>query len=254
MIFYFSGTGNSRHIARHIARLTSDSAQDICNTTLTPTDDTRIGLIFPVHAWHAPTIYQQFIEQKLRNLVCHASPYIYMIATCGDDIGKTEELTTRLLNSIGLQLSAAFSLIMPDSYIGLPGFDVNSEEVELRKVSAALTLLPEIAADINAHRNVRRTKPGPFPWTKSHVLRPLFYKYFTGPRLFSTTDTCIACKRCADICPTKNITFKDRRPQWGDRCTNCLACYHICPKHSIVFGKFSKAKGQYQLLLDKQEV
>ena len=251
MIFYFSGTGNSRHIAQHIAHLTSDQVQDISNAKLTPTNDERIGLIFPVHAWHAPTIYQQFIEQKLHSLICHPSPYIYMIATCGDDIGKTEQLITKLLNNIGMTLSAAFSLIMPDSYIGLPGFDVNSDEVEQHKVSAAIALLPEIANDINAKHNVRRTKPGPFPWTKSHILRPLFYKYFAGSHLFSTTESCIACKRCANICPTKNITFKDKHPQWGKHCTNCLACYHICPKHCIVFGKFSKGKGQYQLLLDK---
>ncbi len=249
MIYYFSGTGNSRHIAKHIAKLTSDTTKSICDTPFVPTDDACIGLVLPVHAWHAPTIFQDFILKYLHKLVLHPSPYIYMIATCGDDIGRTEELVVKQLSIIGHKLSAAFSLIMPDSYIGLPGFDVNADEVERRKVEQALALLPAIAQDINERRPARRTKPGPFPWVKSHVLRPAFYRYFAGSRLFSTTDACIGCKKCARICPTHNISFEKNRPQWGKNCANCLACYHVCPEHCIVFGKFSRGKGQYRLLL-----
>ena len=54
MIFYFSGTGNSRYVAKHIATLTNDTLVSITEKDIKPTTDARIGLIFPVHAWSAP--------------------------------------------------------------------------------------------------------------------------------------------------------------------------------------------------------
>ncbi len=250
MIYYFSGTGNSKHIAQHMAQLTHDCIQSITEAPLKPTDDARIGLIFPVHAWSAPRVFEAFVEQQLAPLVQHPSPYVYMICTCGDDIGMTYEILNKRLKSIGLSLSAGFSLIMPDSYIGLPGFNINAPDVEQRKVDASVKLLPTIAQHINHGDAVKKLKRGPFPLTKSYVLRPVFYRFYVGHKLFRTTDACVACGRCAQVCPTKNIVLSDKRPVWHENCANCLACYHACPKHCIVFGKYSANKGQYKLFLD----
>ncbi|MBO5699410.1 MAG: EFR1 family ferrodoxin [Bacteroidaceae bacterium] len=250
MIYYFSGTGNSKHIATHLAGLTHDVAQSITDPALQPTTDATIGLVFPVHAWSAPVIFERFVEHTLAHLVKHASPYVYMVCTCGDDIGMTFEILRKRLKTKGLQLVAGFSLIMPDSYIGLPGFDVNEAHIEKRKVDASVKLLPAIAEHINNQRHTLQLKRGPFPLTKSYVLRPIFYKWFVGPKLFKTTDACIACGKCAKACPTKNIALNNKRPEWHNNCTNCLACYHVCPKHCIVFGKYSANKGQYKLFLD----
>lgn len=251
MIFYFSGTGNSRYIAKHLATLTSDTLVAITERDLLPTEDARIGLIFPVHAWSAPRVMEAFLTDQLPHLIKHSSPYIYMVCTCGDDIGKTHCIVAEFLRKAGHQLSAAFSLIMPDSYIGLPGFDVNSDEVELRKVQESLKLLPGIAEKILKNASATEVKPGPFPWSKSYILRPLFYRYFAGVRLFHTTDKCTGCGRCRNICPLHNITIKNKRPEWGNQCANCLACYHICPHRAIEYGKYSKGKGQYKLLIEK---
>ena len=130
MIFYFSGTGNSRYVAKHLATLTNDTYLPITSNELLPTDDKRIGIVFPVHAWSAPIVMEEFLRTKLPQLIVQTNPYIYMVCTCGDDIGKTHRIVSELLQKNGHKLSAAFSLIMPDSYIGLPGFDVNSGEIE----------------------------------------------------------------------------------------------------------------------------
>lgn len=251
MIYYFSGTGNSRYIAKHMATLTHDTMVSITEPNLSPTQDACIGLVFPVHAWSAPRIMEAFLTTQLPHLIQHASPYIYMICTCGDDIGKTHNIVAKLLQQSGRDLAAAFSLIMPDSYIGLPGFDVNSDEVELRKVQESLKLLPTIAEKIQKRASTTEVKPGPFPWSKSYILRPLFYRYFAGVRLFHTTEKCTGCGKCKRICPLHNISISDKRPVWGNNCANCLACYHICPHRAIEYGKYSKGKGQYKLLIEK---
>ena len=252
MIFYFSGTGNSRYVAKHLATLTNDTYLPITSNELLPTDDKRIGIVFPVHAWSAPIVMEDFLRTKLSQLIVHTNPYIYMVCTCGDDIGKTHRIVSELLQKNGHKLSAAFSLIMPDSYIGLPGFDVNSGEVEQKKIEESIQKLPHIAELILTETKTEEVKPGPFPWSKSYILRPLFYRFFAGVRLFRTTDICIGCGRCKNICPMNNITLVNKRPQWGENCANCLACYHICPKRCIEYGKYSKGKGQYKLLINEK--
>lgn len=252
MIFYFSGTGNSRYIAKHIATLTNDTYISITEKEISPTDDERIGLFFPVHAWSAPIVMEEFLRNRLPKLITHPSPYIYMVCTCGDDIGKTHNIVAEILKRNNLHLSAAFSLIMPDSYIGLPGFDINSEEVERSKIEQSIKKLPRIAEFILQNKTVEEVKPGPFPWSKSFILRPLFYRFFAGVRLFRSTEKCIGCGRCKNICPMQNIKLENKRPHWGNDCANCLACYHICPKKCIEYGRFSKGKGQYKLLINNK--
>lgn len=53
MIFYFSGTGNSRWAAEQIAALTGDETRDISRLEKTPEirNEGQIGLVFPIYAW-----------------------------------------------------------------------------------------------------------------------------------------------------------------------------------------------------------
>ena len=62
MIFYFSGTGNSRWVAKQLARLLDDQTCD--TTALTEMPDIKkekqIGFVFPVYAWGAPEPMEAF--------------------------------------------------------------------------------------------------------------------------------------------------------------------------------------------------
>ena len=53
MIFYFSGTGNSRWVAEQLAQLTGDESCDITALTEVPEiqNEKQIGFVFPVYAW-----------------------------------------------------------------------------------------------------------------------------------------------------------------------------------------------------------
>lgn len=60
MIFYFSGTGNSRYVAEHIAVHTGDRALDICGLnpggSITAETADSIGFVFPVYSWGVPRL------------------------------------------------------------------------------------------------------------------------------------------------------------------------------------------------------
>jgi len=68
MIFYFSGTGNTRWAAEHLAAATGERLLFIpeelkgdCRYTLAAGE--RIGFCFPTHGWQPPRIVRQFIRR-----------------------------------------------------------------------------------------------------------------------------------------------------------------------------------------------
>ena len=133
MIFYFSGTGNTRWAAEHIAEATDDELvfiPDIEDGTYTPSLQAkeRIGFCFPVHGWQPPRVVRQFIRRL--NITDADSHYTYALMTAGDNIGETARILRKELAAVGLSLHAACSLLMPESYVGLPFMDVDSKENE----------------------------------------------------------------------------------------------------------------------------
>lgn len=252
MIYYFSGTGNSRFVAEQLARATNDMATDMTaavrerHSLPSPPDGNNDtwGFVFPVHAWGLPRVVEWFVRSLITN---NAAPtYIYMVCTCGDDIGRTNRIFARLFRRKGA-VNAFWSVQMPNTYISLPGFDTDLPAIAAEKVSTTSSRIKTIAAHINQRiSGICEVYPGAFPRIKSYLIRPLFRLFLTGDRQFSTSAACTHCGRCVRVCPMRNIACgSDGRPRWNGHCTDCLACYHVCPSHAIRTGWFSKNKGQY---------
>lgn len=61
MIFYFSGTGNSRWVAESLGKRLGDAVEDIADVKIEKEEYTLpegeiLGFVFPVYAW-APSYY-----------------------------------------------------------------------------------------------------------------------------------------------------------------------------------------------------
>jgi flavodoxin len=67
MIFYFSGTGNSKHIADRLANCTGERLVFMSESVLEEEEvyeigeEESVGLIFPVYWYSIPTIVERFI-------------------------------------------------------------------------------------------------------------------------------------------------------------------------------------------------
>lgn len=245
MIYYFSGTGNSLYVARHLA---DELGERLCPMTLpAPTNDEVIGFVFPVYGWGIPNVVEEFVR---RYKASFEGAYLYAVMTCGDDMGYTDRV---LEKALGRKLDAAFSVLMPDVYVCLPGFDVDSKEECREKFEKEKESVQLITECVKERQVVRHLKRGPFPWAKTYILRPLFNRYLVTDKYFRVDAlSCVSCGRCQKMCPVGNILIVDEVPQWQSHCTGCLACYHACPHHAINFGKMTQKKGQYDLLKMKE--
>ena len=218
MIFYFSGTGNTKWAVEKLAEKTGDEVvflPDVANKPyhlkLKPGE--RLGFCFPVHGWRPPTLVRKFIEQlTVENI---EDSYVYSLVTAGDNIGETIDILRSDLKERNIPLHSSCSLIMPESYVGLPFMD-----------------------DI-----------GNWPRINSRIIGGFFHKYLISDKPFHVTeDKCLHCGKCAKVCSVDNIIWHEGEiPSWKQdgTCMACFNCYHHCPTHAIEYGSRTKHKGQY---------
>ena len=284
MIFYFSGTGNTKWAASKLASATREDlisiapymrADDSSHNLAEPfilKENERLGFVFPVHGWRVPKLVREFISKmkilrepsdatggnKAKADDCLKNhPFAYCVCTAGDSIGLTIENLNEVisqnpsLQALGItEVSSSYSLIMPESYIGLPFMDVDPKEREIRKKENAAQELAVVCEEIfDRKEGINRLVKGPIPWFFTKVVGGFFENVLiTDKRFHVEKDRCVKCGICANVCPVGDIKGgHGEYPVWLHHkdCLTCFTCYHHCPHHAIEFGNQTQKKGQY---------
>ncbi len=236
-VFCFSGNGMSRQVAEGLRQ-----------AGVGPERDGSLGFVFPVYGWRPPRIVARFVAEGLAAHLGDRRPdYVWAVMTCGFDVGYADAVLDGLLRPVlGRGLDAAFSVRMPDTYIGLPGFRLNPPGLEAEKLRAAHERVPAVAARIAARERVRDLKRGMLARTKTYLLGRFFDRFLVDDRFFRVDPAkCTRCGKCASDCPTGAMDRNaEGMPAWrrDGRCTGCLRCLHSCPAEAIEFGWFTKGK------------
>lgn len=260
MIIYFTGTGNSRLVAhelrqrlyapddeqgRRLYELSGDRLLFPAKQLLNAQEDELILWVFPVYSWGVPPVVLRFIDKvmfKGAELARH-----YMVCTCGDDIGRADDMWRE---HIGHRLwipRGAFSVIMPNTYVCMKGFDTDPEDIADGKLAAMPKRIENIAAAIRRGFADSDVVRGDWAWSKTNIVNKLFRAFKMSPIPFRCDPArCSSCGWCARSCPMLNITMRDGHPSWGPACAMCLRCYHGCPTHAIAYGDATLNKGQYR--------
>lgn len=242
MIYWFSGTGNSHRVAQHLAQLLGDELEFMSPGL--QCDHERVIWVFPIYSWGVPP----YVAEVIRSATLTRGSHHYMVATCGDDAGLAPRMWRKLLSPHHVIPMAAYTVIMPNTYVALPGFDVDEPQLRDSKLDREPDRTRHIARMISESSTADDVIAGSMPWIKTRLIYPFFTGCLMSPRDFKVDDGCISCGRCRSHCPVGNISMDEReRPVWGNRCAGCLACYHVCPAHAISYGRFTATKGQYYL-------
>jgi len=250
MIFYFSGTGNTRWVAEQLAQATDEQLYFIPdelrqgNLHYTLAEDERLAFCFPTHGWQPPRIVREFIRQATISI--SSTTYCYAVTTCGDNMGHAMRILEKELAGKGLSLHARFAIVMPESNVCFSFLHLDTPERERQKIAAAQERLPHICEVVGKRvRDVEELVKGAIPYTYTYVIGGYYNKHLITDRHFWVdSEACIQCGRCSKLCPVDDITGTPPVWQHNGRCTNCLACYHYCPKHAIHWGTMKR--GQYR--------
>lgn len=263
MIIYFTGTGNSRLVAEKLHQhyfpedregkklysLDGDRLLHPGRQLLECADNQLVIWVFPVYSWGVPPVVLRFID-KVRFKGAERARH-YMACTCGDDVGRTDDQWRHHLGRRGWTPRGAFSVTMPNTYVCMKGFDVDTPDIEAGKLAAMPGRIEEICRAIDRGFADSDLIRGSWAWWKTNLVYGLFRAFKMSPFPFrADPDRCTSCGLCARDCPMLNIKMKDPRPEWGPACAMCLRCYHHCPVNAIAYGKETAGKGQYRPPLD----
>jgi len=239
MIFYFTGTGNSKYIAEKIAAGTHDRIADIADCVRNAhysfelNDGEPIGFVVPVYFFGIPMIVAEFL-QKLEA----SSSYTYAVLNCGETTGNAEGMLRRIF-----PVQAMFGVMAVNNYN--PMYQMANTAQAKWQLQSTAQEIDKIISHINNRSTGSFNKiQGPLPTLATLALYPM-YKHGRKTRKFSVNDNCTGCGLCERICPRRAIALQDGKPAWIiPQCELCLGCLNRCPAQAINYGQ-SASKGRY---------
>ncbi|MGI6071630.1 MAG: EFR1 family ferrodoxin [Lachnospiraceae bacterium] len=243
MILYFSGTGNSEYVARHIGAAIGDEVVSLFNRLknndyIPIESEMPYVIVCPTYAWQIPRILQAWLVQtELRG-----SKKIYFVLTCGDGVGDAAGAARKLCEVKGLEFMGLAGVKMPENYVAM--FPVPNYDKAVKIVKRAGPRIDSIAKAIGEGK--------PFPDKSGLIGKMLtgpvnkfFYSICISDKKFYVKDKCTGCGLCGENCPMSNIEIKGGRPVWKGNCTHCMACICRCPTEAIEYGMKSRGKPRY---------
>ncbi len=245
MIFFFSGTGNSKYAARRIADALGDTLLSLNDRIragdTTPVDTgERLVIITPTYAWRIPRIVRDWLlRTELRG-----AKQIWFVMTCGSELGNADRYNRALCRAKGLGCMGTAQLVMPENYIAM--FGVPQAEEARKIVARAEPDLDRAIAAIRAGLPFAPTRSNLYDRFMSGPVNPIFYSLCVKANAFTVSDACTGCGQCARRCPTGSIALRGGKPVWGKACTHCMACICYCPAEAIEYGKKSRGKPRYR--------
>lgn len=245
-LYYFSGTGNTYLACETFAEEVKNygfSVNLICMEKADPAKinkDNILGLAFPV----AVCFSYPFVFDFIRALPKVNGTRAFMFATMGGSAFGLKGVLKNILSAKGFAPIAACTAIMPSNIFVIEGEDKNKE---IR--AKGLRDIRDFASAF-AMGDAKWEKGG-----KTDILSYYFYRFLTSSwkinllqRPFKNkvnADKCIKCGRCALLCPTHNIVYRDGIPEFGFKCQYCMRCVSYCPTGAIK-SKFIFKGGSYK--------
>ncbi len=241
MVFYFTGTGNSKWIAETIARETGTEAVNIIGQDPEQfrfTEEDTIGIVFPVYSSNAPQPVNEFFRKIDPN-----GAHTYAVCSYTGFSGKAMQMFSERI----MHLDCGYGMFMPDNTTVM-GMEFDTEESALEKLRASGAALAEIIGHIKAEeKGVFITDEGPDPdGTTKDGLAAVDNGYPTEG-FHVNKDKCISCGLCKQNCPANVLDLdEDGYPTWNSPvCYWCTACINYCPTEAIEFGDTPETAFRY---------
>lgn len=251
MVFYFSGTGNSKYIAKKVAKELNEEIINIADyveigdTELNLKSKEKIGIVFPTYFYGFPLIIEKFFKNLEAANICNEvlnNRYIYIIYNYEAYGGGLEFKVFSAFRKMNISLSYISSVKMPNNfsiYYNLP-----SKEKEQEILNIADTEIDKIIEDIK-NEKINKANKNIIRRIVTSIMYPI-YKYGRKTKRFYADDKCINCELCEKVCPVNAIKMNDRKPEWVKaQCEYCLACYNRCPVNSIQIGNWTLKRRRY---------
>jgi NAD-dependent dihydropyrimidine dehydrogenase PreA subunit len=258
-IYYFSGTGNSLHVAKELARGLSGTRLHpivpLLDGSSVKPDSEVLGIVFPVYTYTVP--YQ--VRRFLQKLDVSKAKYIFAVSTNGgvDDPAMIRLYIKKVLGKKRRELDSHFDIkmiinsptgIIPSFFPGDKKWTERISEERLNELESALEKELDQMIKIITERRKYPLIEKERTW---HVLKEKVVSRMgggTGREIaFFVDDTCTRCGICEGVCLSGKVEMKEEGPIWKKKvnCFYCYACFNFCPTQSILVKNYREKNGRY---------
>lgn len=247
-IYYFSGTGNSLHVAKELQKRLPETTLiplvSLLSKNAVKTAADTVGFVFPIHMTTVPPI----IKDIIRKLDIKSANYIFAVATrvgtpCNTAFSKIE----KILQQKGKSLDAQLILNMASNDPKFKGWRAAAQEeiAELETVNQErLNSFAKTIMNREKYRDPDTHVTLPVNFVIEHLGAFLADYSGDGGKSFYADAKCSGCGTCEKVCLSRKIKMTDQKPVWqkSPSCFLCYACINFCPAQSIQIrsGRFFK--------------
>lgn len=269
VLYYFSGTGNTRFIAEKFLEKAVQAGQRLAGsagsgtgtepveTVLLPVDqaprdgiviepDTIFGIGFPVYDLMPPEIVCSFV-QALPD--ARPGQVAFVFSTYTSFPLDANRYVIELLQQKGYRVVAEQNFKAPGAvayvYANPELPVIRGEAVFEKGVDRAIeSFLTQVLAGVGDGAPTIRIRPHPLRKFHQAVSRLVMGNLFY--RNLRVTAECTGCGLCAKNCPSSNLTLEGGtlRVLQSNGCLRCMRCVGLCPVRAINFTS-SRRRGDY---------
>lgn len=252
ILFYYSGSGNTKLACQYIV-------QNLSNVKFKMVNIVKTKNIFDLAAYDIvgfatftdfgdpPFLIHQFMD----NIPEQGAKLAFVFNTFGFMSGRTLKSLAKLATARGFNVVAGFSLHTPESYPPMilrgRGAENEPNEKKFQKFNGFISELDEIVHSFLEGKAIHKKK------LRMGFLNTLISTFISFSRTKAREDMgdkyvdealCTECGRCAKGCPYGAITLAPT-PQFDIvKCHGCWYCFNHCPEKAIYTEKY-RGVGHY---------
>jgi len=250
-IYYFSGTGNSLHVARELQKRIPETnlipIVSLLNKDVIEINGETLGFVFPIHFTAIPIPVRNFIKK----LDLKSAKYVFAIATRLGTPHSAFNDIEKILKKKGKSLDSHFTLNMA-SNDPKSDYEVPTKK-EIKKLESVVHTILDFIQKIIINKEKSREKDTNIIFPVSSLLLKLipfirpFLEFTRLKSRYYADLKCTGCGICEKVCLSKKIKMLNKKPIWQKdvQCFYCYACINYCPKQSVQIKSFTEKNGRY---------
>lgn len=236
-IYYFSGTGNTAHIAQAFHNILQGEMRElkIPFPDITCFDsDEILGIGYPIHAFNSPEPVTRFVKSLPKT----KGQKVFIFKTSGEALFLNHSSSRQIIHILkrkGYTVINEFHYVMPYNMIYR-----HSDAMAKYLYSIALQLVTLDAQKILKNR----VEVPHFSFFEGWCV-PLFRMEHPFARAHGSSfkvdpNKCISCQKCLDSCPMNNISIDNGKFIFHKQCCLCMRCSMDCPVGAVKPGLFNR--------------
>jgi ferredoxin len=236
-VYYFSGTGNSLHVAKELQKRIPEAKLipivSLLKNDIIKTSGETVGFVFPIHLAMAPAPLMKF----LKKLNLKSAQYIFAVATRAGSQHRAFIDVEKTLGKMGKGLNSYFNLNMASND---PKFESWRQETaeEIIDIESEVQNRLNLICKIVTNKEKNREKDTDFTvsmpvFSILSLILPVLNKFYNVE--FYADSKCIGCGTCEKVCLSEKIKMMDEKPVWTKDmpCFFCHACLNYCAQQAV---------------------